>query len=67
MAVVGRIDCSHTTCHTDLPLISLAEKVSGGQLKSSNPTMLIGLHTCGDLASTVYDSLPTLSSPMGCV
>ena len=36
----------------DLPLISLAEKVSGGQLKSSNPTMLIGLHTCGDLAST---------------
>ena len=36
----------------DLPLISLAEKVSGGQLKSSNPTMLIGLHTCGDLGFT---------------
>ena len=36
----------------DLPLLSLAEEVSEGKMKSSNPTLLVGLHTCGDLAST---------------
>ena len=36
----------------DLPLLTLAEEVSRGKLKSSSPTILVGLHTCGDLAST---------------
>ena len=35
-----------------LPIMTIAEEVSGGKLRASQPTLIVGLHTCGDLACT---------------
>ena len=35
-----------------LPIMTIAEEVSGGELRASQPTLIVGLHTCGDLACT---------------
>lgn len=63
----GRPDSSYlpfTHCvRVDDDIMQLAEDHSQGKLKTDSPTLIVGLHTCGDLGSTtlrLFTRIPSL-------